>query len=253
MSRLPPGGSSASSLLRRLMQDTHCKTCGATLAAGERYLCAKCAAESQRLNREAEERLAAHDRAERQRVLESRLAMVPLDFRGVDFAAAADRVTRAGAVAETCGVTPSTPMVSFTGESGSGKTTLAAAMFNAVLRSAIDGGADRIGLAESAMWTSAVALAMDRRQHPMGAGESPLVAMARASSYLVIDDVGLEQHNFDAIAEVIYERQSNQRPTVLTLSLPADDLAARYGGGIVRRIGGARAVVIRCDHTPQVD
>ncbi len=126
--------------------------------------------------------------------------------------------------------------LAFVGPPGSGKTSLAIAMFRAVLE------ADkRNGWRSTHRYVSAHALAKARAGHPLGQGEAPLVASALASDLLIIDELGGEDaRHASAVAEVIYERHAEDRPTWVTTGVRADEatsrLAERYGGGIARRL-----------------
>jgi hypothetical protein len=116
----------------------------------------------------------------------------------------------------------------FIGPPGAGKTSLAAAMF----RSAIE----RTKRPRWYRWTSGHALAKARASAALG-DEAPLVQQALEADLLVIDELGGEQERHaTAVAEVIYERHAENRPTWVTTGVSPKVIADRYGGGIARRV-----------------
>jgi DNA replication protein DnaC len=84
-----------------------------------------------------------------------------------------------------------------------------------------------------------------RIQQRAGSGEAPIVARAIAAPLLLIDDLGAEaQTQNNAIADVIRDRFDEEKPLWFTTGLTANEVAARYDGGAVRRIF-ERAMVIQ--------
>lgn len=136
----------------------------------------------------------------------------------------ADTIARARA---TLGAT----RITFVGKPGSGKTSLAIAMFRAAVE------ADRSGSWRAQhMFVSAHRLAKARGTHKLGE-EAPLVDSALRAPLLVIDELGGEdQRHASAVTEVIYERHAEDRPTWITTGVTVKEIAARYGGGISRRV-----------------
>jgi hypothetical protein len=123
------------------------------------------------------------------------------------------------------------PRVVMLGEAGSGKTSLVVAMFRAVLDAEEPHG--RAGH----RYVSAHALAKARAGHPLGHGEAPLVEAAIRAPLLVLDELGGEDaRHASAVTEVIYERHAAGATTWVTTGVTAKELAARYGGGVVRRV-----------------
>ncbi len=123
--------------------------------------------------------------------------------------------------------------LAFVGPSGSGKTSLAIAMF----RAALDAEQPRDYRRSGHLYVSAYKLAKARAMHPLGEGEAPLVQQSLAAPVLLLDEVGGEDpRHASAVAEVIYERHADGRPTWVTTGTDPDKLAARYGGGIARRM-----------------
>lgn len=121
--------------------------------------------------------------------------------------------------------------VAFVGPPGAGKTSLAIAMFRAAVLAGSASGKSRY------RYTSAHALAKARAGHPLGEGEAPLVESCMRSPLVLIDEIGGEDARYSsAVAEVIYERHAEGRPTWVTSGVGPQELASRYGGGIARRI-----------------
>ena len=130
------------------------------------------------------------------------------------------------AIATTLGVIHE-PWVTFVGPTGAGKTTLAVA----ALRERV------AGVREFWCISLAFRLANARIQHPAGRGECPLVERALRAPYVLIDDIGQESQTANnPIAEIIQERDAEDRPTWITTGLSRVDLGNRYGGGVARRI-----------------
>lgn len=130
------------------------------------------------------------------------------------------------------------PSVAFVGPPGSGKTSLAASMYRHVARS--ETSIERL---HAFRWVSAHQLAKARAGHPLGAGESPLVESCTRAPLLVLDELGGEDPRYaSAVAEVLYERHAQQATTWVTTGVGPKEIAARYGGGIARRVFEGAAV-----------
>ena len=67
--------------------------------------------------------------------------------------------------------------------------------------------------------------------------EAPLVESCFAATLLVIDELGGEDPRYaSAVAEVLFERHEQARPTWVTTGVGPTEIASRYGGGIARRV-----------------
>lgn len=110
------------------------------------------------------------------------------------------------------------------GGSGAGKTSLAVAC----LRQRLDCGA---------RFVSALELASARIQHAAGDGEAAIVQMAMGARLLVLDDLGEEPHTAtSAVRDVIRARHASGLPTWITTGLRSNEIVAKYGDGIRRRV-----------------
>ncbi len=126
----------------------------------------------------------------------------------------------------------------FHGGQGAGKTSLAIALFRAMLDHGRrrDASKAEVGRARRAAFASAYDLARDRARHKLGDGESPLVDRMTKASVAVIDDLGSEpEGQLSAVADVIYERHAQDRPTWITTWCSPAEVAVKYGAGIARR------------------
>jgi hypothetical protein len=128
--------------------------------------------------------------------------------------------------------------VAFVGPPGAGKTSLAAAMFRACAAADPDTGA-----LVRYRWVSSHALAKARAGQPLGEGEAPIVDACLEASLLVLDELGGEDPRYaSAVAEVLFERHAQARTTWVTTGVGPKEIAARYGGGIARRVFEGAAV-----------
>jgi DNA replication protein DnaC len=126
----------------------------------------------------------------------------------------------------------------FHGGQGAGKTSLAIALFRAMLDHGRrpDASKAETRRALRASFASAYDLARDRARHKLGDGESPLIHRMTLASVALIDDLGSEpEGQFSAVADVIYERHCQDRPTWFTTWCGPSEVAAKYGAGIARR------------------
>lgn len=200
-------------------------------AACEAAECERCGRRSVALS--AAQFKAILDKGQRDEWAKLSLASLPTDFD----AAALDapwlaKLVGAQAIA-TAHQNLATPRLVFVGPSGSGKTSLAIAMF----RAALDAEPARDYRRSGHLYVSAYKLAKARACHPLGEGEAPLVAQALRAPVLLLDEVGGEDpRHASAVAEVIYERHAEGMPTWVTTGTDPEKLAARYGGGIGRRM-----------------
>lgn len=127
------------------------------------------------------------------------------------------------------------------GPPGSGKTSLAVAALRAVRdRPRRDGSTPRVAFADAHQLGTA------RIQHAAGHGEAPYVAAAIGAELLLLDDLGQErQTQNNAVPDVILQRHADDVPTWVTTGEDWPQLAAKYGGGVARRLREG-ALVIRC-------
>jgi DNA replication protein DnaC len=87
-------------------------------------------------------------------------------------------------------------------------------------------------------------LAKARAEHRLGGGEAPLVADAKTTPLLLLDELGAEAtRGDDAVAEVIHERHANERVTIYTTPFSVDELGLKFGGGIARRVFEGATVI----------
>lgn len=130
------------------------------------------------------------------------------------------------------------PTAAFLGPPGAGKSSLAAAMFRAAV------AAETVTTRLHRMrWLSAHKLAKARAGQPLGEGEAPVVEAALDATLLVLDELGGEDPRYaSAVAEVLYERHEQALATWVTTGVSAKEIAARYGGGIARRVFEGAAV-----------
>ncbi len=123
------------------------------------------------------------------------------------------------------------------GPPGSGKTSLAIA----AMRSLYD---KRVRLVR---YVDAFALGLARIQHPAGSGEAPIVEAAMSANLLLVDDIGQErQTQNNAVPDVLLSRHADDLQTWITTGETMEQLAAKYGGGVARRIREG-ALVVRCE------
>jgi DNA replication protein DnaC len=140
-------------------------------------------------------------------------------------------------------VTRAHPLVGATrvvllGESGAGKTSLAVAMARA--------------------WTehhrepASIVLATDLESALLRArsgAEGDEVANAKRAHLLVLDDVGTDRDvSCNAVTQVILHRHAESKPTWITTWMTQEQVSARYGDGMARRIF-ERARIIDCGRT----
>lgn len=137
----------------------------------------------------------------------------------------------------------------FAGGAGAGKSTLASAAAGQRMATALRA---RPLVVPSIRWVSAIDIGLARQRHRLGSEDEPaLVADAITADLLVVDDLGAEgARDHDAVAQVYHGRHDADLPTWTTTGLTSPELAARYGGGLARRIA-EHATVIRCDPPPK--
>lgn len=111
------------------------------------------------------------------------------------------------------------------GRTGAGKTIAAVALMHRLLDYVLRHDVDRqtLRFAAGMRFVSALDLAMDRRKHPLGKAEAPLVETAKRASLLVLDEVGyevFEPGRDTTLFEIANERYGKaHKPTIMTTGL----------------------------------
>lgn len=142
------------------------------------------------------------------------------------------------------------PSLLLIGPSQSGKTSIAAACLRFIIGAAskrVDAGAgDRIyrqGL--GVRFVTAYDLAKAQIYSRLGS-RPELVNQSISASVLVIDELGMDvdvyRQSATSVREVIHERHSHHRPTIITTYLSKTQLRQHYGDGIANRLGTYRVV-----------
>lgn len=125
---------------------------------------------------------------------------------------------------------PPSGSIMLVGDTGTGKTSLAVAMLLAAVRIAP-------ALRDRDRFASSFVLAGARNRHPLGKGEAPEIVAAMGAPLLLLDDLGSEgDARANVISEVIFARHEADLPTWITTGFPAEQLMARYGSAIIRRV-----------------
>lgn len=137
------------------------------------------------------------------------------------------------------------------GRTGAGKTIAAVALMHRILDHVLRNDVDRqmLRFAAGMRFVSALDLALDRRKHPLGKAEAPLVELAKKASLLVLDEVGyevFEPGRDTTLFEIANDRfGKSQKPTIMTTGLDFrrdgrpvegwDRFVSRYGEALWRR------------------
>jgi DNA replication protein DnaC len=104
------------------------------------------------------------------------------------------------------------------------------------------------GDAPAIKWVRAIDLGVAMSRHPLGEGEPEILADAKESRFVTLDDLGWEsQRGIEVVLEVIAHRYDTGLHTALTSGLTWDALVARYGEAVIRRpleAGGAKGRLI---------
>jgi hypothetical protein len=125
---------------------------------------------------------------------------------------------------------PPSSDVLFFGDTAAGKTSFAVAMLDAWVRQSPE---ERRG----ARFVESYWLAGARARHPLGQGEAPAVIDAMQATLLVLDDLGSEADDRrNVLADVIFHRHNEELPTWITTGFAAEQLMARYGSQVLRRL-----------------
>ena len=124
------------------------------------------------------------------------------------------------------------------GPTGAGKTASAVALAHRIIDACLArkrSDAD-MRFAVGLRFISAKDLAQARREHKLGAGDSPLEAMAIAATLLILDELGYEPQIDTTISDVVDARYRAGLPIVVTSGLSEAELAVRYGDAVKRRL-----------------
>lgn len=184
--------------------DTRCKACSAAKDSREKS--------DQRLNRW--------------------LAQIPEGARSCEFkVSAAQRIRCSVPLVERAKTAMSERRsIVFQGPAGIGKTSLAGALIRQLYSAQWK---PRMAVC----WLSAFRLLRARQSWPLGKGECPEVERAIAADLFVLDDLGQEpKSELSAVADVIFTREEDRKPTWVTTGFSKDAIANRYGGGVARRV-----------------
>lgn len=124
---------------------------------------------------------------------------------------------------------------------GSGKTSLLCAALR------VRDDAERAEWRTRRVMLGAYELGSARIQHPAGQGESPMVEAACSASLLLLDDLGNERQTAtNAVPDVIQSRHHDDLPTWFTTGETREQIASKYGGGVMRRVfDGALVIEMR--------
>jgi DNA replication protein DnaC len=177
------------------------------------------------------------------------LASIPSHYRWAHFRAPElrARVTPPRAIDDASRATDAHSVV-IMGAAGAGKTSLATALLvDRVNRNLTAEHSPALSARQSpaGIFTNTFEIAKARREHRLGDGEAHTVAIAISARILLLDELGSESDgNNTAVAELIHARHEQDRPTIFTTPFTAQQLAARYGDGVARRVF-ENAVVIR--------
>jgi DNA replication protein DnaC len=121
------------------------------------------------------------------------------------------------------------------GTAGSGKSVLAAC----ILRRLFD--EDRAGY--SPVFFDGFRLAVARAHSQLG-NEAEDVTEAMEASVLVFDDLGAGKVTaHDATPDVVFRRHADELPTIYTIGFPREDVRAKFGDGVYRRIYESAIVI----------
>jgi DNA replication protein DnaC len=126
------------------------------------------------------------------------------------------------------------------GPATAGKTSLAVAIANTWA----------IAHARPAVFVAAVDIGVARQQHRLGESDPHIIRQAMGAPLIVLDDIGQEvELGIPAVAHVILHRYDGAKPTIATSGLTVEQLVARYGAGVARRLietaGGAVVLKLR--------
>ena len=122
--------------------------------------------------------------------------------------------------------------ITLAGDAGDGKTLLGVAILRAL---------SLLRLCRP-MFVSSPDLAEARIQARAGNGEAPLVVAATGARLVLLDDLGMAAATHrDANISVVDDRFKAGATTIVTTGFTMDQLAAKYGDGVARRVFGRSA------------
>lgn len=132
------------------------------------------------------------------------------------------------------------------GESGAGKSSLGCAMLYEHARRLCGRLDDELAAdpdlqqfllerAESCLYLSALDVPGARLAHGAGKGDPPILLEALHAPVLLVDGLGEEDRSGDMV-RLLTQRIDDRRTTIVTTSLNGDDVVARYGEGVYRRL-----------------
>lgn len=150
--------------------------------------------------------------------------------------------------------------IGFFGPAGSGKSSLMAAVlvqwaagttrpwlttereiehFQAGSSNHFDYAFDRVAVS----FVDAFSLATARARHALGADEAPELERAIDTGFLGIDELGAEVGRDTSIVEVLHGRHNADRRIAWTSGLTKEDLLAKYGSGVWRRLSEGGTII----------
>ncbi len=188
-------------------------------------------------------RVEEEDARQKARQRAAACAQVPKRYKWATFDAPALRqrvrppsaVDKAKALLPECDATDWTRVV-FTGPSGSGKTTLACCLLRGIVE------ASEYWIVD-VHFRRSIDIANIRANSKLGSEPEELTVI-RHAEFLVIDDLGLEPTD-PTVIDLIHDRHQEDRLTVVTTGCSRADIDGKYGNGIMRRILGDGATVIK--------
>jgi hypothetical protein len=139
------------------------------------------------------------------------------------------------------------------GKTGIGKSAAAVHVLARVVRAAYEAAiSDAIAKREAldnplridfgVAWVRALELYVPSNQWGMAPAFVERLEALATVRLLVVDDLGYETCR-DAVSHLLHTRYDNQLTTIITSGLTYSDLAARYGGALVRRMVGRGVLV----------
>lgn len=140
--------------------------------------------------------------------------------------------------------------VTIIGPQGCGKSTLAAWLGSQAAKRR-----HRAGFESLLYWTSWADLSHDARQGRYGQ-TSEAELYARSAPVVVLDDLGQERQHEDTrelVTRVVmhrFARRFRGLVTIITTGLTSQQIASRYGGGVLRRVGDPKSVELVDCRTP---
>jgi DNA replication protein DnaC len=185
-------------------------------------------------------------RSLREAALRTARESIPPAFRNLDAQEVRRRTTVDQESLELALTSTARSRVVLVGASGFGKTTLACLMLRQVIEVGVDGARAGFERARRALFVDAPGLCRAVRDHPLGAGDAPMLERALRASVLVLDDVGQElelRMPCNPVVEVIRERHAQERATWVTTFLSPAGMEKGYGSGTARRVLDGAAVI----------